>query len=171
MVIACKQGTSLPFFPVQSQVCAPEDFHIKAFYFLFSICNNILKCRWWNSVSVIMMQGCFHSWLHHYAATDCNSFVCHNIELEIKLKLLLLSAPQTLIRNTAICSPPCPSRNTAPVPWLSGCISPKSWPGWTDPFSFSIQIIPQVGVEWAELEGSSHQTRSKSAMGVPWTVM
>lgn len=69
------------------------------------------------------MQGCFHSSFHHLCSHRLQQLCLPQHWVRSKSKLLLLSAPQTLVRNIAACSPPCPPQNTTPALWLSECIS------------------------------------------------
>lgn len=118
-------------FSVKSHYHAPEGFHCKAFYFMFSICNSILKCGYWNRtkqkdishkdaglfplITPSFMQpqiatALFASTLSWRSKLSfCFCFLHHKPSSEVLLSALPLSFPKY-----------------CPRPWLSGCVSPKS---------------------------------------------
>lgn len=145
---------------------------ISCFPFLTAFKNVDVRTGPSISVSVIKVQGCFHS----------------SLPLLYSHRLQQLSLPQHWVRDQNWAASPLCSTNPCekhccllssslsspkyhPAPWFSGRVSPKSWPGWTNPFSFFIPITSQVKVEQAESGGLSHRSRSRFAMGVPQTVM
>lgn len=154
------------FFSVKSQIYAPEDFHCKTFYFMFSICNSILKWECWNRTKhkgishkdAVLLPLITPSFLQPQIPT---ALFATTVSLRSKLRYFFFlhhkPSSEMLLPALPLVLPEIPPQQHGSLDVYHPSLDQ------TEQIHSAFLITSQAGVEWTESEGLSHRSGSRSA--------